>query len=125
MLKTFIIFLLAVTLLLLSGCEKTVTGDDLNGEWVAGTIKDTLYIIDDSNFFHSSKNMHYDHYDYSVQGDSLEIGYSGMMMILVKKTKHRFKLDGDELTIDFSNKLCFGFPKEKLMYRRTQKILPE
>ena len=123
--KTFLILLLVVTLSLLAGCEKTVTGDDLKGEWVAGTIKDTLYIIDNSNFFHSSENMRYDHYDYSVQGDSLEIGYSGMMMVLVKKTKHRFKLDGDDLMIDFSNEFCFGFPKEKIMYRRIQKIVLE
>ena len=125
MLKTFLILLFITALSFLTGCEKTVTGNDLNGEWVSDTMRDTLYFNDDSNFFHSSENMRYDHYEYSVQGDSLEIGYGGMMMVLVKKTKHRFKLDGDDLMIDFSNEFCFGFPKEKIMYRRIQKLLPE
>ncbi len=125
MFKTFLILSLVVALSFLAGCEKTVTENDLNGEWISEAMSDTLYFIDDGSFFHSSENMRYDHYDYSVQGDSLEIGYSGMMKILVKKTKHRFKLDGDDLMIDFSNEFCFGFPKEKIMYRRIQKLVLE
>ena len=111
---------------LLSGCEKNTTVDeDLNGEWIATDKSDTLYFVDENNFYHSSAAMHYDHYDYSVEGDSLVIGYSGKMYILTLETKHYFELKGDDLMIDFSNRQCFGFPLKKMRYNRVQKIIIE
>ncbi len=112
--------------LLVSGCDETsVTGDDLTGEWIDASKADTIFFMDDKNFYHSSKHMRYDHYDYAIHGDSIEIGYNGMMMILVLKTRHYFELKGDELMIDLSNKQCFGFPKEKMHYKRIQKFIQE
>ncbi|RUA07464.1 MAG: hypothetical protein DSY82_08040 [Flavobacteriia bacterium] len=125
MLKFLSVFGVVVIMFVFSGCVETVIPEDLNGEWIAENIPDTLYIVDDSNFYHSNESMHYDHYDYSVEGNSLLIGYSGKMMIFVKKTKHEFELQGDDLTIDFSNEFCFGFPKEKINYKRTQKFILE
>jgi hypothetical protein len=126
MLKSIFIFATVVSISLLFGCEKSQpNAEELPGEWVATEEADTIYIMDESNFYHSTKNMHYDHYDYSIKGDSILVGYSGMMMILVQETKHYFELKGDELMIDFSNRYCFGFPKEKMHYRRVQKIILE
>jgi hypothetical protein len=118
------IFIFAVLLLtaVFSSCEDGVVGDDgLPGIWIDEANADTLLIEDDSNFYHSNVNMFYDHYDYRVEGDSMLIGYSGKMMILVLASKHYFELKGDELMIDFSGKGCFGFPNERMNYKRVPK----
>jgi len=126
MLKASVIFAAVILLTLFAGCDKNrVTGDDLPGEWVSTEKSDTLFFVDKSSFYQSNANMRYDHYDYYVFGDSIEIGYSGMMMILVPKTKHYFKQNGDELMIDFSNRQCFGFPKEKIKYKRVKRFVLE
>ncbi len=120
------IFFFLILLFFFSGFEKKkVTDDDLLGEWIEESKTDTIWFTDNTNFYHSTKNMHYDHYDYTIKGDSMEIGYSGMMMILVPKTKHYFELKGDELMIDLSNKQCFGFSQEKMHYKRVKKIIAE
>lgn len=126
MLKSIFTCAIVCLISLLFSCENNhVSGEDLLGEWVATDNADTIYILDESNFYHSTKNMHYDHYDYSIKDDSIQVGYSGMMMILVQETKHYFELKGDELMIDFSNRHCFGFPKERMYYRCVQKIILE
>jgi len=126
MLKSIFIFATVVSISLLFGCEKNQPNvEEMTGEWVATEDADTIYIMDKSNFYHSTKNMQYDHYDYSISGDSILIGYSGKMMILVVATKHNFEIKNDDPMIDFSNRQCFGFPKEKMHYRRVQKIILE
>ena len=126
MCRSIFILCIVIAALLFSNCkDTTVSGEDLIGEWVDSEKADTIYFTDDKNFYHSSKNMNYDHYDYSITGDSILIGYSGKMMILVPKTKHYFELNGDELMFDFSGKECFGFPNEKMHYKRIQKLIIE
>jgi len=126
MLKSIFTFAIVSSISLLFSCENSPPfGVSLLGEWVATENADTIYILDESNFYHSTKNMHYDHYDYSIKGDSIQVGYSGMMMILVQETNHYFELKGDKLMIDFSNRHCFGFPKEKMHYQCVQKIILE
>ncbi len=119
--RTLFFFVSIILTIFLTNCEKKpVSGEDLNGKWIATEKADTIYFMDDSNFYHSSENMRYDHYDYSISGDSILIGYSGKMMIMVIETNHYIELNGDNLTIDLSNRQCFGFPKEEMHYRRIQ-----
>jgi hypothetical protein len=78
MLKSIFIFAIVVSISLLFGCEKNQpNAEELNGEWVATEEADTIYVMDKSNFYYSTKTMQYDHYDYSISGDSILIGYSG------------------------------------------------
>ena len=125
MVRAIFFSLIGAFILFLAGCKKNTVKDDLNGEWIATDKSDTIYFIDDKNFYNSSANMHYDHYNYSVKDDSMVIAYSGKMYILTLETKHYFELNGDDLMIDFSNKQCFGFPLKKMKYHRVQKLIIE
>lgn len=115
-----------ITTVMLYSCENnTVSGDDLTGEWVDTEKADTIYVIDDTNFYHSAKNLHQVHYVYSIHGDSITIKYNGMLKIYVRPTTHYFKLKKDELMIDLTNRMCYGFPEEKMHYKRIQKLIIE
>jgi len=121
-----LLFFLMLMSVLISGCEKTnVTSDDLIGEWIDESKADTIRFIDDANFYRSTKNMHYDHYDYSIKGDSITIRYNGMLKIYVQSTTHYFKLKGNELMIDLTNSMCYGFPEEKMYYKKVREFIPE
>ena len=123
------IFLLMFVLapLLFTGCEKTtvVNSEDLLGEWVAESKADTIRFVDKGNFFHSSKDFSFSNYEYSVEGDSMTVLYIGFLKIYVQPTTHYFELKEDELMIDFSNDQCFGFPKEKMHYKRINRLILE
>jgi len=126
MFKTLFLISGLVFVMMFSSCEeKTAVDEGLPGLWISEAKADTIFFEDDRNFYHSNESMRYDHYDYGIEGDSMWIGYSGKMMILVLASKHYFELNGDDLMIDFSGKGCFGFPNERVMYRRVSKPLLE
>jgi hypothetical protein len=121
MLKAISIFALIVLILSVSGCDKnTVDDKNILGEWVSSENADSLFFVDDSNFYHSTAAMRFDHYNYSIEGDSIKISYNGIMMVLVADSKHHFELNGDDLMIDFFSIKGFGFPVRKMYYKRLQ-----
>lgn len=112
-----VLILIAISMF---GCDKYNLANNqekILGTWISLDKSDTLDIVDDSNFYKSTIGMHYDHYDYELFVDSIEIGYSGILGIAVKPTRHEYSLDEDKLTIDFTNnKLCFGFSNQETTY---------
>ena len=111
--KSFIIVLLI--LVVIFGCSK-FNQNEILGTWISSDKSDTLDFIDENNFYRSSINMRYDHYDYQLDNDSIEMGYSGKLYILVQPTKHKYLLDGNNLTIDFRNKICYGFSSSEIIF---------
>lgn len=97
-------------------CEKNQ--EILLGRWVSTDKSDTLDFVNESDFYKSSVDMHYDHYDYQQFKDSIKIGYRGKLYILVHPTNHKYFLNGNNLTIDFSNKNCYGFPLKEMTYTK-------
>jgi hypothetical protein len=110
------IALMFVLSLIFLSCEKNQ--EKLLGKWVSTDKSDTLDFVDESNFYKSSINMRYDHYDYQLFKDSIKIGYRGKLYVLVTPTFHRYFIDGGNLVIDFSNKSCYGFPLQELTYTK-------
>jgi len=103
------------------GCEKhnlSINQEKILGTWISLDKSDTLDFVDDNNFYKSNIGMHYDHFDYKLFVDSIEIGYSGIMYILVKPTKHSYSMEGDRVTIDFSNRICYGFTNQEETYTK-------
>jgi hypothetical protein len=78
--------------------------DNILGTWVSIDKSHTLTFMDNSNLW-----RHSDHYDYEIINDSIRIGYSGKLYIYVLPTNHRYNLNGNNLSIDFSNRSCYGF----------------
>lgn len=111
-----VLILIAISMM---GCDKYNLANNkemLLGTWISLDKSDTLDIVDDGNLYKSTSHMHYDHYDYELFVDSIEIGYSGILYILVYPTNHKYSIDEDRLTIDFSNKNCYGFSNKKETY---------
>jgi len=116
--KTLFIILLALSMI---GCDKynlVKNKEMILGTWISLDESDTLDIVDERNFYKSSIGMHYDRYLYTLFVDSIEIGYSGILYIAVKPTTHKYSLEGDLLTIDFSNKICYGFGNLETVYTK-------
>jgi len=109
------VLMLVFSLIFLS-CEKNQ--EKLLGIWVSTDKSDTLDFVDENNFYKSSINMQYDHYDYQLFKDSIKIGYRGKLYILVTPTFHRYFFDGGNLVIDVSNKSCYGFPLQEMTYSK-------
>lgn len=109
MLKRILFFALLVTSLF-AGCNKDdeiVNREKILGTWISEDQNDTLDFTDKSNFYKNS-----DHFDYTLYNDSIEVAYSGVLLILVMPGKHKYQLNGDNLMIDFSNRICFGFERK-------------
>lgn len=97
-------------------CKKEkdlVNQDGIIGTWVSTDKSETLVIVDEDNLYRNS-----DHYDYQINNDSIRIGYSGKLYIYVWPTTHKYYLDGNNLSIDFSNKRCYGFDLKLKNYTR-------
>ncbi|GET25607.1 hypothetical protein NT017_19360 [Prolixibacter sp. NT017] len=71
-----------------------------------------------NDFYKSNRYMVYDHYDYGLFKDSIEIGYKGKMYVLVYPTMHKYSICNGKLTIDFSNNQCYGFSPQKMEYKK-------
>ncbi len=109
--------ILIILAVVVSGCNK-FDDEVLLGTWISMDKADTLYFVDNSNFFKSSAAMRYDHFDYRLDRDSIEIKYSGRLYVFVYPTRHKYYLESGRLTIDFTNKLCYGFSKEEITFVR-------
>ena len=62
--------------------------------------------------------MRHGHFDYAVYNDSIEIGYEGILYILVLPAKHKYSFSSDNLTIDFSNQNFYGFNRKSIVYAK-------
>lgn len=119
--KKLLQFSLFMIFVIILGCQKDHNASDLDnflGTWVSTDKSDTLFFIDVANLYNSNTNMHYDHYDYKIFDDSIKIGYSGKLLIYVLPTMHSYHLDGNKLSIDFSNKSCYGFDSQVINYTK-------
>lgn len=112
------IILLVITLISCEKIEVIINQDKILGTWISIDNSDTLDFTDCKNFYRSTLYMRYDHYDYQLYTDSIKIGYRGKYYILVIPTKHKYNLDGNNLTIDFTNKICYGFGSQVITYRK-------
>ena len=118
---TILSILLIVVVTLLTSCSKDeieTNQNELLGTWISTDKSDTLYFVNIKDFYRSNGHMVYDHFDYKLFKDSIEIGYSGKMYILVMPTMHKYSLDKGKLTIDFGNKRCYGFDLKEMTYTK-------
>ena len=113
--KNKLSIIVLLILVVISGCNK-FNQNEILGTWISTDKTDTLEFVDNSNFYKSSKYMRHEHYDYHLYKDSIEIRYSGTLMILVQPTKHKYYLDNNTLTIDFRNKICYGFNSAEITF---------
>lgn len=101
-----------------SGNEIDINQKKIIGTWVSEDKSDTLKFTSEIDFYKSTKYLFYDHYDYKLLKDSIQIGYNGSMYIFIAPTIHKYSLNNDNLTIDFRNKQCYGFKEGKITYNR-------
>ena len=112
-------FILIVITFISCEKDKDVTNyGKILGTWISLDKSDTLDFVDKNNFYKSSHTMRYDHYDYELYNDSIEIGYRGILYVGVLPTRHKYFIDGYNLTIDFSNKICYGFGMKVMTYTK-------
>ena len=119
--KTILSMLLLIVVLVLTNCSKDeaeTNQKELIGTWIAVDKSDTLAFTSEHDFYKSNGYMVYDHYDYVLFKDSIEIGYRGKMYVLVYPTMHKYSIYNGSLTIDFSNKHCYGFSSQKMTYTK-------
>lgn len=88
------------------------------GQWISLDKKDTLDFVTENDFYRSNENMVYDHYDYQEFKDSIQIGYRGKLFIGVEPTRHKYSIVDNRLTIDFTNKPCYGFENQVTTYQK-------
>jgi hypothetical protein len=107
-------------LFLVTACEKNNQIDykEFLGTWISSDFTDTIEFTTDKDFYKMFSGVK-DHFDYSLTNDSIKIGYSGMMFILVKPTTHSYSLSGKNLTIDFRPE-CYGFRSQKLTFQKKE-----
>ena len=117
--KSILGMLLLIMVIFLTNCTKDeieTNQKELLGTWIAVDKSDTLEFASENDFLKSNGYMVSDHYDYALFKDSIEIGYRGIMYVLVYPTMHKYSIENSNLTIDFSNKQCYGFALEKMTY---------
>jgi len=115
--------LLLLVVALLAGCSKNeieINQEKLIGTWISTDKNDTLYFTTNNDFYHSNGYMSYDHYDYELYNDSIEIRYRGKLFVLIHPTMHKYLISNESLTIDFSNKQCYGFELKEITYARAE-----
>lgn len=113
--------LLLIMVIFLTNCSKDeieTIQKELIGTWIAVNKNDTLEFNSESGFYKSNGYMAYDHYNYELFKDSIEIGYGGKMFVLVYPKMYKYSIDNGNLTIDFSNKQCYGFPLHEMTYTK-------
>lgn len=119
--KTFRLSMLLLLLMAISlmACEKyklEKRQEMILGTWVSLDETDTLDIADESNFYKTVAMIPHERFNYELFRDSIKIVYSGSMYILVYPTRHSYSLEEDRLTIDFSNRHCYGFTRQETTY---------
>jgi len=111
---------LVISLTLIS-CEKEneiASQTKILGTWISVDKRDTLEFANEKDLYKSNSTMRHDHFDYTVYNDSIKIGYNGILYVLVLPTKHKYSFNGNNLTIDFSNRNCYGFGNQSITYTK-------
>ena len=120
--QTILSLLIFVTLAFFAtNCKKSelkTNQEELLGTWVSIDKTDTLEFTSENDFYKSNGDMSSDHYDYELFNDSIEIRYNGILFILVHPTNHKYSINNNQLTIDFSNKMCYGFNAQEISYTK-------
>ncbi|WP_136467114.1 hypothetical protein [Flagellimonas onchidii] len=117
MVKNILVFMVLCILLL--SCTKEDIPNSLDlGVWISLDKKDTLDFKTENHFLRSNEFMTSDNYDYSLNKDSITIGYRGKMFVGVQPTTHNYSLQNNILTIDFTNEQCYGFDREVIYYQK-------
>lgn len=93
--------------------ELVLNREKLIGVWISTDNIDTLEFVNQNSFY---KN--HDHFDYNLTSDSIEIRYRGKLYIGVHPTNHKYFITDNILTIDFTNKRCYGFSDELETFER-------
>lgn len=121
MIRKILQFALIIGVLILVGCNKAQESnkDKILGKWVSTDKTDTLIFVDYTNFWKGDTGWYNgDHFNYQLIGDSIKVQYSGKLFIYVNPTMHKYYFNNNDLTIDFSNRECYGFPKKEISYTR-------
>ena len=110
-----------ITILIISlvSCNKEVNLSNnvkIIGTWISTDKSDTLDFVNGSEFYKSAIGFRNDHYKYHLDNDSIQIDYAGIRMPATVRTTHKYNLNGNNLTIDFTNKGCFGFEMNVMEY---------
>lgn len=116
--NTFYLFMLFFIILIMVTCEKydePYNSEMIIGKWTSIDKIDTLEFDDNGNLYKSTINIRHEHFDYKILRDSIEIKYSGLSYILIYPTKHKYSIIDNKLSIDFSNKPCYGFTSGQLI----------
>ena len=110
--------MITLTVILLSGCEKN--NSDINktllGTWISTDLVDTIEFTTDKDFYKRIYSIK-DHFDYSLKQDSITMRYNGVLYIYVLPTTHKYKINGDLLTIDFRPH-CYGFREQEIQFKK-------
>jgi hypothetical protein len=110
---------IALTIITISGCEKNHTNNynTFLGTWISTDLADTIEFTSDHDLYKMFSGVN-DHYDYSLSRDSILIQYNGMYIPFIYigiPKNHFYKLNGDELTIDF-RPYCYGFYSQVIRF---------
>lgn len=110
---------IALTIITISGCEKNNSNNynTFLGTWISTDLADTIEFTSDHDLYKMYSGVN-DHYDYSLSRDSILIQYNGMYIPFIYigiPKNHFYKLNGDELTIDFRPN-CFGFNSQVIRF---------
>ena len=113
--------LLFIAIIAISACKKNDNSNSgtLLGEWVSSDLIDTLNFTSEKD---SYKNLNgiADHYTYYIIGDSIKFEYSGILMPYIyigPSPFYSFKLNNDNLTIDFRPQYM-GFRPQSVTFNR-------
>ncbi len=113
--------ILLLSLLTLTNCskeEQEINRRELFGLWISTDKKDTLDFKTNNDFYKSNGFMKNEHFDYKLFNDSIQIEYNGILYINVNPTKHRYSIINNKLTLDFTNKPCYGFGDQIIIYEK-------
>jgi len=114
------VLILIISLALIS-CEKEnelASQTKILGTWISVDKSDTIEFANEKDLYKSNSIMRHDHFDYTVYNDSIKIGYNGILYVLVLPTKHKYSINGNNLTIDFRNRNCYGFGNQSITYTK-------
>jgi len=107
-----------ITLISCEKIEVVINQNKILGTWISIDNNDTLDFVNYDNFYKSTLYMRYDHYDYQLYANTIEICYKGIYEVIVFPTLHKYQIEGNNLTIDFTNTICYGFGSEVITYRK-------
>jgi hypothetical protein len=116
-----LIALFIILPIMFSYCRKTdndKTADNSKrflGTWISTDLVDTVEFRTENDLF-KNVAVPWDHFNYSVSGDTISIHYNGVLFILVKPTNHYYTFSGNTLTIDLRQ--CYGFRDQVITFTR-------